>query len=145
MAKFLKITDPHDLDAVHDIIHDCYFDVGDIALDSSASVLSFRFRRLVTRGRHGWKDFFSTSRMSPAIECFLRIFHVKSYRINDTQKVGTYDFNVLKYDPREKCIVVLTGIPIDIRVCVEQFEVSVEVTDNVLEPTQNRGVQPLVR
>jgi hypothetical protein len=83
--------------------------------------------------------------MSPAIECFLRIFHVKSYRINDTQKVGTYDFNVLKYDPREKCIVVLTGIPIDIRVCVEQFEVSVEVTDNVLEPTQNRGVQPLVR
>jgi hypothetical protein len=145
MAKLLKITDPHDLNAVHDVIHDCYFDVGDIAFDSSSAVLSFRFRRLVTRGKHGWKDFFSTSKMTPAMECFLKIFHVNSYRINDTQNVGTYDFNVLKYNPREKCIAVLTGIPIDIRVFVERLEVSVEVTDNVIDPMQSPGAQPLAR
>jgi hypothetical protein len=131
MAIFLRITDPKELDAVHDLIHDCYFDVGDIALDPSSSVLLFRFRRVVTRGKHGWKDFFSTSKMFPAIECFLRIFHVESYSIDDSQQIGTYDFNILHYDARAKCIAVQTGVPIDIKVFVRDFEVSVEVTDNV--------------
>jgi hypothetical protein len=145
MAKFLRITDPRDLDTVHDIIHDCYFDVADIVFDSPAGLLSFKFRKLITRGRHGWKDFFFTSRTLPAVECFLRFSDVELYQIDDTEKVGSYDFNVLKYDPREKCISVLTGIPIKIKIRVKRFDVSVEVTDNAFEPIQRRGAEPLAR
>ncbi len=135
MAKFLRITHPSELDAVNDIIHDCYFDIADIVFDSSAASLSFKFRKLVTRGKHGWKDFFSTSRMLPATECFLRFAGVESYQVNDTQKVGTYDLNVLEYNPKEGCVKVLTGIPIEVKVQVTRFDVSVEVTDNLIEPS----------
>ncbi len=139
MAKHLKINNPKELDAVHDLIHDCYFDVDDVAFDASSSVLSFRFRRVATRGKYGWKAFISTSKMSPAIECYLRFHHVESYSIKDTQKVGTYDFDVLAYDPSTKCIAVRTNVPIDIRIFVRDFEISVEVTDNLFEQTNASG------
>lgn len=145
MATHLSINNPKDLHAVHDLIHDCYFDVDEIAFDQSSAVLSFRFRRLVTKGKFWWRDIISTSKMRPAIEGFLRIHHVTSYSVDDTKKLGTNSFDVLTYDPSAKCILVRGNVPMDIRVLVQQFEVSVEVTDNVLEPTQDRGVQPLAR
>jgi hypothetical protein len=139
MAMYLKITSPKELDAVHDLIHDCYFDVDDTVFDTSSSVLSFRFRRPATRDRHWWKDIISARKSPQLIECFLRIYHVESYSINDSEKVGTYGFNVLVYDPSTRCIVVQTGVPIDIRVSVRDFEISVEVTDNLFEQTNVSG------
>jgi hypothetical protein len=137
MAKNLKINNPKELRAVNDLIHDCYFDVDDIEFEASTSVLSFRFRRVVTQGKNWWKDFISNSKMSPAIECFLKIHHVESYSIKDTQKIGAYDFNVLVYDSSTSCIGVRTGVPIDIKMFVRDFEISVEVTDNLFE--QSKG------
>jgi len=143
MTKLLRIDNPNDLDAVHDLIHDCYFDVDDIAFDAPSSVLSFRFRRTVIRGGHWWKDFISTSKMSPAIECFLRIHHVESYLIKDTQKIGTYGFNVLDYDSPTHCIAVRAGVPIDIRVFVRDFLISVEVTNSIFEPADASRLESL--
>ena len=132
MGKFLRINDPDELDSVHDLIHDCYFDVDDIAFDPLTSVLSFRFRRLPKR-HPWWRDFLTTSKMSPTIECYLRIYDVESYSINDKERVGTYDFNVLHYESSRRCITVLTGTPIDIQIVVRNFGISVEETDNAFE------------
>ena len=142
MATHLSINNPKDLHAVHDLIHDCYFDIDEIAFDRSSSVLSFRFRRLVTKGKFWWRDIISTSKMRPAIEGFLRIHHVDSYSVADTQKVGTNSFNVLTYDPSARCVLVQGNVPMDIRILVHQFEVSVEVTDKAFEPMESRVVQP---
>ena len=140
MATHLSINNPKDLHAVHDLIHDCYFDIDEIAFDRSSSVLSFRFRRLVTKGKFWWRDIISTSKMRPAIEGFLRIHHVDSYSVADTQKVGTNSFNVLTYDPSARCVLVQGNVPMDIRILVHQFEVSVEVTDKAFEPMESRVV-----
>ena len=51
MATHLSINNPKDLHSVHDLIHDSYFDIDEIAFDRSSAVLSFRFRRLVTKGK----------------------------------------------------------------------------------------------
>ncbi len=134
MGKFIKINDADELDSVHDLIHDCFFDVDDIVFDPPTSVLSIRFRRRVSQKKgFSWRDFISTSGDSPAIESFLRILHVESYSIKDTEKVGSYDFNVLDYNPMSRLLVVRTNIPIDIRIAVREFEISVEETDNMFE------------
>jgi hypothetical protein len=142
MATHLSINNPKDLHAVNDLIHDCYFDIDEIAFHRSSSVLSFRFRRLVTKGKFWWRDIISTSKMRPAIEGFLRIHHVDSYSVDDTQKLGTNSFNVLTYDPSARCVLVQGNVPMDIRIFVHQFEVSVEVTDNAFEPVGSQVVQP---
>jgi hypothetical protein len=136
MATNLSITNPKDLHAVHDLIHDCYFDIDGIAFDRSLSVLSFLFRRFVA------KDITSTSKMGPAIEGFLRVHHVDNYSVHDTQRLGTNSFNVLTYDPSARCVLVQGNVPMDIRIFVHDFEVSVEVADKAFEPMENPVVQP---
>jgi len=134
MAKLLKITKPGGINAVNDLVHDCYIDVADIAFDPPTAVLSFKLRKVVTTGQPWWKDFVSTSNMYPAVEGYLRILYVESYSINDTEKIGTYDFNVLHFAATSRCIRVDTNVPIDIRVKVRGFEICVEITDNILLP-----------
>jgi hypothetical protein len=136
MATNLSITNPKDLPAVHDLIHDCYFDIDGIAFDRSLSVLSFLFRRFVA------KDIASNSKMGPAIEGFLRVHHVDNYSVHDTQRLGTNSFNVLTYDPSARCVLVQGNVPMDIRIFVHDFEVSVEVADKAFEPMENPVVQP---
>ena len=142
MATSLSITNPKDLHAVHDLIHDCYFDIEGIAFDRSSSVLSFQFRRLVGKGEFWWRDITSTSKMGPAIEGFLRVHHVDNYSVHDTQRLGTNSFNVLTYDPSARCVLVQGNVPMDIRIFVHDFEVSVEVADKAFEPMENPVVKP---
>jgi hypothetical protein len=137
MATQLSINDPADLHAINDLIHDCYFDIEEIAFDRSSSVLSFRFRRLITKGKLWWRDIISASKMRPATEGFLRIHHVDSYSVDDTQKLGTNSFNVLTYDLSAKRVLVQGNVPMNITIFVHQFEISVEVTDNAFEPMGN--------
>ena len=125
MATDLSINNPNDMDAVHDLIHDCYFDIDEIAFDHSPGILSFRFRRLVTNGKFWWREFISSSKMRPATEGFLRIHHVDSYSVDDTNRLGTNSFDALVYDPSANCIRVRGNVPIDIRVFAQRFEVSV--------------------
>jgi hypothetical protein len=142
MATNLSITNPKDLHAVHDLIHDCYFDIDGIAFDRSSSVLSFLFRRFVAKGEFWGRDITSKSKMGPAIEGFLRVHHVDSYSVHDTQRLGTNSFNVLTYDPSARCVLVQGNVPMDIRIFVHDFEVSVEVADKAFEPMENPVVQP---
>lgn len=133
MAKSLRVTNRNELEEVNNLIHDCYFDVAEIEFDATTLVLSFRFLCPSDTRKFWWRDFFSTSKMRPAIECFLRIGNVESYSIDDKQKVGTYDFNVLDYESSTATLTVRTGIPIGIEIHVRTLDVLVEMTDNVIE------------
>jgi hypothetical protein len=137
MGTHLSITNPKDLHAVNDLIHDCYFDIDGIAFDRSLSVLSFRFRRFVAKGEFWWRAVTPTSKMRPAIEGLLRVHHVDNYSVHDIQKLGTNSFNVLTYEPSARSVLVQGNVPMDIRIFVHEFEVSVEVTDNAFEPVEN--------
>lgn len=133
-CKNLSIKNPEQISDIVNIIHDCWFDVDDIVYDPEASVLSLKFKREMPRRSRVLKEGLLTKRLEvPIVECFLRIHHVKSYRIKDTEHVGLYNFNELEYDPNLKHINITTGVPIDIIISVERFEVSVEETDKVIE------------
>lgn len=132
--KKISIQDPRQIPVILDLIHDCWFDVDDIICDRETSILSIKFKREMGDRRRVLKNFWLVKKLEvPLIECFLKFYHVKSYRIRDTEHVGIYDFNELKYDHHLKRIDIITGVPIDIKIYVEMFEISVEETDKVVD------------
>lgn len=99
-----------------------------IVLDSEKSTLSIRY----LKGIGSTSSFVSRIRF-PAIECFLRISRVESFSVQDKQKVRFYDINSLAYDPMSRCVQLRTGVPIEIRAIVADFDITVEETSTVVQ------------
>jgi len=68
----------------------------------------------------------------PVVQCILCIEHVNEFTIHDTERVGTYQINKLRYDPQDKHIQVITTIPLEFVVGVTAFSITVEQTDEVI-------------
>ena len=131
--KVTRIKDHNQTSLILDIIHDCWFDIGDINYYPEESLLEIKFEReLVCEGvLEGGGIFFKRVRI-PTIECLLRFYHVRNFVINDTEQVGRYDLTGIEYQADLKRLFINTGIPLDIMLEVEQFEVVVEETDRVI-------------
>ena len=135
-VKNISIKDPNQIPIICDVIHDAWFDVSNIEFDSNTSVLSIEFdRELKDQSTVVEKNWMMEKREVPLVQCFLNIFHVESYKIDDTERVGFYDFTTLEYNSDLRCISVITGTPIGIEIRVRHFEVS------VVETGKSKGVQ----
>jgi hypothetical protein len=93
-----------------DHIHDCWFDVGDIEHDRARATVTLPFR--CGRG--------DTVRRVLTFHC------VRSVAIHDTEKIGTYDFYELTYDPTTERIRVKTNIPLGFEVDVDEVYVTLD-------------------
>ena len=131
--KVARIQDYNQMSLILDIIHDCWFDLDDINYYPEESLLVIKFEReLICEGvLEGGGIFFKRVRI-PTIECLLNFYHVRNFVINDTEKVGRYDLTGIEYQADLKRLFINTGIPLDIMLEVEQFEVVVEETDRVI-------------
>ena len=134
MGNRVVIDDPNQMSTILDLIHDCWFDVNTITYEPEALTLSLWFgREMPDRSRVIEKRFLLKKKEVPVAECFLKIRHVTDYSIRDTEQVGVYDLNEIEYDPNLKRIRITTGVPLDIQMTVERFEIEVEETDNIIE------------
>jgi len=134
MSRIVTVSVPEDLFLIHELIHDCWFELDDINLEASAGVLEIMFTRpAVERGREVGRILFLKRVQMPFVKCILRIYQVEHYEVEDTQHVGQYDFNELRYDPIAHKVVIDTGIPLRFEVKVREFEVAVEETDTVVK------------
>ena len=135
-VKSISIKDPDQIPIIRDVIHDAWFDVSNIEFDANTSVLSIEFEReLKEQATVVEKNWRMEKLEVPLVQCFLNIFQVESYEIDDTERVGSYDFNTLEYNPDRRSITILTGTPIGIEIKVKEFEVS------VVETTNSKGVK----
>ena len=135
-VKSISIKDPNQISSIDDAIHDCWFDVSNIEFDSNTSVLSIEFEReLKDKSTVVEKKWFVERIEVPLVQCFLNIHHVESYKIEDTERVGRYDFTNLDYNSDLRCISIVTATPICIEIKVKEFEVS------VVETSKSRGVR----
>ena len=135
-VKSISINHPDQIPLIRDVIHDAWFDVSNIEFDSSASVLSIEFdRALKDESKVVEKNWMTEKLEVPLVQCFLNFFHVESYKIDDTERVGSYDFSDLEYNSDLRCISILTGTPIGIEIKVSEFEVS------VVETSKSKGVK----
>lgn len=128
MTNQLRITDPHELPKLVELIHDRWLDAESITFDSENSTLSIRYLKA-----KGSSPLFVNRVRYPAFECSLKISKVESFSVQDTQKVRFYDMNTVTYDPRSMCIRLETGVPIKIQAVVNGFDLAAEETDTIVQ------------
>lgn len=140
MGDEIRVTDASQLDRVNEIVHDHWFSLEDIGFDETTSKLRIRFsrpqlhpdRKVTGRALLGKVDI-------PYVECFLRIEHVRSWHLEDTQHIGRYDFNVVSFDEAMQRVRVTTGVPLILHADVEALDVSVVVSDVVVKTEKRLG------
>jgi len=93
-----------------DMIHDYWFGVEEIKYDAAQCAVEMSFSRKRPRqGRRLNRD------------VLVKISHVNSLRVEDTEKVGFYDVNELCYLPNQGELIITGGVPITIRIAVERL------------------------
>lgn len=134
MGVEVRITRGSELRRINEIIHDYWFDLDDVMFDEPASMLEIRFSRPSLRTDLPASRWLLLRRVEvPYVESFLRIHHARGWALEDTERIGSYDFNELRFDERKQRIQITTGVPLSLSVDVARLEVSVFVTDHVVK------------
>lgn len=130
----IRVTKSSQLGRINAVIHDYWFDLDDVTFNEAKSTLQIRFVRPWPEAEAESPRWSLFRRVNvPYVESFLRVHHVRSWILEDTQRIGSYDFNELRFDEAKKRIRVSTGVPLGLYADIERLEVSVVVTDNIVE------------
>ena len=126
MKQEMSISKANDLDKIIHFIHDCWFDLSEIRFDSKKGRLTIPYKKEICADRpSGWRKFFR--RVATRIETWnLVVDHVIRYNVVDTEKIGSYDFDRIFYDPKTRTVKITTGIPLGFTVVVTDFSMCVE-------------------
>lgn len=118
--RTITATEPSALDVVTDVIHDAWFDVDEVTFEDGQVRVPFTVRRAIFR-----------SAEPDAPRSSLLIRHVTALDLEDTQGIGRYDFNRLRFDENAGRLSIDSGIPLRFEMLVEDLEVSVLFGDPV--------------
>ncbi|HSL82622.1 MAG TPA: hypothetical protein VLF66_07580, partial [Thermoanaerobaculia bacterium] len=124
MGAEVRITESLELSRINELIHDHWFDLDDVTFDEATSTLEIRFSRPALEAgapASGWALFRRVD--VPYVASFLRIQHVRSWALEDTERIGSYDFNELRFDEGKLRIKITTGVPLSLSADVERLEV----------------------
>jgi hypothetical protein len=114
MLKTASAKTASELEAINASIHDYWFDIAAVEYDRMANSLCIRFSR---PGIGGAPAAAAPPKPIPT-EWVLEICDVLDYSLEDLQRVGTYDFNDVRFSEPSNVLTITTGIPM-------RFEVSV--------------------
>ena len=134
MPPELTVKEAHDLHLANRIIHDCWFDIGDISFDRTTATLIIPFhyeawdqkkpvRRILFIGMY----------TVPIVKYFLRFHNVIRYQIlpsEETEDWGIFDKLVLRDDRRT--VEIRSCVGPDMEVQAEALEIEVLSTGEVL-------------
>jgi hypothetical protein len=125
MKSRLVFNDPHHLGELHDIIHDRWFAIEDLTYKQSEARIDILFSAppWIQKGEHGR---FVEDRHASLVWWILSVHNVIDVAVEDTEKIGTYDFNVVRFDARKGIVSIETGVPAGIKVRVTAFLVTLE-------------------
>jgi hypothetical protein len=134
MAKRVSITEPSQIPAALDLIHDCWFETEDVELDHGTGEMVIPFQyplREQARSTGGMWPF--KKQVTPIVRASLRIHGVDDYHLEDSSGVGRYDFNDLEYDAASRRLRITTGIPMGFEIKVRSFGLTVDVLDEIVD------------
>ena len=109
------------LGKVSNVVHDCWIDLERTTLVAG----TFRIPLKQVAGM------FSSASSPASAEGELAIHNVVSVELVDSERIGYYDINELKYDDRSGTIVVQTGVPLVLRLVVSSINVSAELKPTI--------------
>lgn len=130
----IHINWPDKIDKISDFIHDCVFDLDDVKFDEEQSCLRIKFRRPdPDRVKVGTGFWILKNVELPIVQRFLNIHQVEDFSIIDPVRIGTYMLIDLEYNGSNRTLSIICAQPLEIKVTVRAFEVSVEETDEIVE------------
>ena len=126
MRLRLEVGSEEYLHLVNSAIHDDLMDIDTLKMDSDSGLLCVTLWQQPNQGAgRVWGPITDATRAKVHLGR-LTFRHVRAYELVDTQRVGLYDVNRLRYDQRTCTIIVETGIPLVFRVQVDTVVVVVE-------------------
>jgi hypothetical protein len=125
MADELRVRDESGLPEVVNRIHDFWFDLQRIHFDETAGVL-----RIDLLDEDHYRVLRSKPVQDARADLTLRLAHVESVDIRDTERVGFYDVNSITYDPNAKKVTISTGIPLEFHIRVSALDLELRRGDS---------------
>lgn len=106
--RSIEISNPEQLLLANDCVHDLFFNLDDLIVQEG----SIRFVILFQGGWRGAVD--------PLVVMIIR--NVTRMEVRDTERVGWYDVNTLKWE--DGCLTVATGIPLELKIWVSSLHIT---------------------
>lgn len=110
----MHIQEAKDLQKITEQVHDMWFDIEQIKESYKNGIVLIKLAKET-------KDL-EKSKAGKVI----KISKIHKLDIKDTEKVGYYDFNEIKYDKGKSCLSITTGVPVSIKLYVEFIEIVLE-------------------
>jgi hypothetical protein len=132
-TRIVEVREPSGLHEIADVIHDCDFHLEGIDHDRRARTVTVPYDREVP----GRAEAFATAPFVrrvrvPTFRWYLSFFGVTDCRIDDTERVGIYNFNVVTYDEARNVLTIRSNIPLTFELHVDAVHVAVDATDEVV-------------
>lgn len=106
------------LSVIADLIHDRWFDIAGVVLDEATRTLRIPFDPIA-------RALASSAQLAPERSQVLEIRRARALQVDDTERVGRYDFDALEWNRETHTVTVRTGVPVTIRVEVDELDVAV--------------------
>jgi hypothetical protein len=120
MDNPILVDGPEQLARLTDTIHDCWFDVENVRLKGDVLEIPFQYERSSFGHLLSSNDYASRRRG------LLRVSDVESFDIRDTEGIGSYNFDEVRFDPQTQQIMITAGIPLEFRVKVRRVHITCE-------------------
>jgi len=128
--EFSKVSD---LDAILDMLHDQWFDLGGLKYNDKASELTLLFEVADYENADTVLSlYFIKLKSTPVCKVLLTICGVESYSVKDVENIGKYDLNEITYAADTKSMMITSTIPLYFTVNVSKFLIKIEFTNEIL-------------
>lgn len=133
IIKF-QATAAEQLKTVNQLIHDFWFNVGDIHHDTEARTLAVRFAKpSAHKAETVGRVLFLRRVRVPVTEWCLEIRNVDHYTIEESENVKRYDFNRVNFREKDRLVVIETGVPLKFLINVSDIDIVVYDTEKVID------------
>ncbi|HWO87590.1 MAG TPA: hypothetical protein VNL98_00410 [Gemmatimonadales bacterium] len=122
MRVLAHATSPAMLGAINDLIHDRWFEIDGTVFDESARTVRIPFDPIARSAASG-------AVLTPETIQILEVRRARVLNVHDSERVSRYDFDRIEWDGNANAVLVRTGVPVSIRVEVDEVDVM------VLEPS----------
>jgi len=124
--------DTGELQLVSGEIHDAWFEKADVRFHPDRQVMEIPLKREKWEERKTLKRLLFAKKVStPVVWSILSVAHVRSYEIQDTARIGSYDIQGIQY--HDDTVVISSNVPLTITLKVSGLEVSLVDADELIE------------
>ena len=124
--------DTGELQLVSGEIHDAWFEKADVRFHPDRQVMEIPLKREKWEERKTLKRLLFAKKVStPVVRSILSVAHVRSYEIQDTARIGSYDIRGIQY--HDDTVVISSNVPLTITLKVSGLDVSLVDADEVIE------------